>query len=626
MPLLIAAPLLAAAAVPERNVQHPIAALVESSVREMRRDPELSRREADRAMEALARQPDADLELRARLVLCDYYSERDLAAAEAQRDAAANLLPSVRRQGFRAGQKTCVGTVAEARGDNSLAYRSYDEATELAEAARDDEMLADALFARGYLLGVRGDYAGGLRDLRRAQLLFEHLGKALHALTALNSIAIIYNRMGDAVQAQQIYQRSLPVQRTAGLRREEAVTQYNLGRAAERLEQWTAAKAAFQTALQLSRELTYDRAQAYALRGLAAVALAENDAAGALRFVTEAAPLRARIVDARLGAQFALVEGGALRRMRRLGDARTKLELARQAMEQGDGQVDLVDLYDELASLEVAAGDWRAAYQWRTRSSSLGERLLRSQIDQRFAMQRVEFDTATKEKENAALLKANEASELALSQTKRARTLQIVAITLALALVAVLAGLALHQRRSNLRMRALAMTDDLTEAPNRRAVLRRLQRLLDEERGRDVCVLLLDIDHFKSINDRFGHAVGDRVLQAVAARLHACMQAGDFHGRVGGEEFLVVMTDLSLDAALARAEVLRFEITAIDTAHLFAEPGATVTASIGVAGRESDDAVSSLLQRADAALYLAKRDGRNCVRSIRVGDRNVASA
>ncbi|RYG85744.1 diguanylate cyclase, partial [bacterium] len=502
---------------------HPAAAIVERSVEEVRRDPELSRHEADRAMEALSRQPDADLELRTRLVLCDYYAERNLAAAEAQRDAAANLLPSVRRQGFRAGQQTCAGQVAEARGDNSLAYRSYEEATRLAENAKDDEMLADALFARGYLLGVRGDYAGGLRDLRRAQLLFEHLGKALHALTALNSIAIIYNRMGDAAQAQQIYQRALQAQRTAGLRREEAVTQYNL------------ARAAFQAALQLSRELAYDRAQAYALRGLAAVALAENDPVTALRFVGESLPARARIVDARLSAQFALVEGGALRRLRRLTEARAKFETARLAMEQGDGQVELVELYDELAALEVAGGDWRAAYQWRTRSRDLGERLLRNQIDQRFATQRVEFDTATKEKENAALVKANEANELALSQTERARALQVVAIALALALAAVLAGLALHQRRSNLRMRALAMTDELTEAPNRRAVLGRLQRLLEDERERAVCVLLLDIDHFKVINDRFGHAVGDRVLQSVAARLRACMQSGDFHGRIGGE-------------------------------------------------------------------------------------------
>jgi len=261
----------------------------------------------------------------------------------------------------------------------------------------------------------------------------------------------------------------------------------------------------------------------------------------------------------------------------------------------------------------VALGDWRGAYDWRSRAREVNERLLRRQIDQRFATLKVEFDTLTKEKENAALLKANAAGELALGQTRRARNLQRLVIGLAVLLAAVLGWVALHQRRSKLRMKALAHTDELTGSPNRRAVLSRMQELLASDPARPVCVLLLDIDHFKSINDRFGHPAGDKVLRAVSARLRAWLQQGDLHGRIGGEEFLVVTSGESLETVLARAEVLRFEFTTIETRAWF-DDGRTLTVSIGVTERRPDDTVSSMLQRADAALYAAKREGRNCIR------------
>jgi diguanylate cyclase (GGDEF)-like protein len=588
-------------------------ALVESSERQMRRDPEQSRRDAERALEVLGVTPAPDLELRAHLQLCDYHSERDGAQARSELLKIENLVPMVERRGLAAAAPSCAGLIAEAAGDNAAARREYDEAVRIAEEAVDNTMLAEALFSRGYLLGVQGDYSSGLADLRRAQALFEKVGKPLHSLTTLNSIAIIYNRMGDTAQAQSIYQRALASQRAAGLTREETVTLYNLGRAAENLRQWPQARTAFEESLKLARQLDYRRAEVYALRGLAAVAVAAGRPQDALVRVQEALARMGDVPDARLAAQVALVEGSALRLLQRLPESRAALDRARSVMEEGDAQGELVTLYDEYAQLSVDLGDWRGAYDWRSRAREVNERLLRRQIDQRFATLKVEFDTLTKEKENAALLKANEAGALALEQTRRARSLQALVIGLAVLLAAVLGWVALHQRRSKLRMKALAHTDELTSAPNRRAVLTRLQELLAGGPSRFLCVLLLDIDHFKSINDRFGHPAGDKVLRAVAARLRAWLEPGDLHGRIGGEEFLVVTTGDSLEDVLARAEVLRFQFTTIDT-HTWFDDGRTLTVSIGVTERRPDDNVSTLLQRADAALYAAKREGRNCVR------------
>jgi diguanylate cyclase (GGDEF)-like protein len=261
--------------------------------------------------------------------------------------------------------------------------------------------------------------------------------------------------------------------------------------------------------------------------------------------------------------------------------------------------------------VDADLGDWRRAFQWKEAAKNTNEQLLRNQLDQRFATLKVEFDTAAKEKENIALQKTNAANELVLGQTRRAQNLQVAVITLTALLAVLLATLAIHQRRSSLRMRQLAMTDELTEVPNRRAVLGLLAPRMEDPAGTSTALMILDIDHFKRINDDHGHPAGDRVLRAVATRLRACLVDPNFFGRIGGEEFLIVIPDCTVERAISVAEELRLEISNMETSALFAELR-TVTASIGVTLSVPGDNTSSLLQRADAALYRAKRSGRNC--------------
>jgi diguanylate cyclase (GGDEF)-like protein len=161
-------------------------------------------------------------------------------------------------------------------------------------------------------------------------------------------------------------------------------------------------------------------------------------------------------------------------------------------------------------------------------------------------------------------------------------------------------------------MRALAMTDELTDAPNRRAVLARLDAQLALP-GARCSVALLDVDHFKSINDQHGHPAGDEVLRTIAAHLRAQVPEPAFFGRLGGEEFLVVLPGADTAAALAAGERLREAIRGLEMSQWFAD-GLGITASLGVATqRDGAETSTTLLQRADAALYEAKRSGRNRV-------------
>ena len=161
-------------------------------------------------------------------------------------------------------------------------------------------------------------------------------------------------------------------------------------------------------------------------------------------------------------------------------------------------------------------------------------------------------------------------------------------------------------------MSYLANTDGLTRVSNRR----HLEVLLEEEEkraaryGNPFCVLLLDVDHFKRVNDAFGHDVGDEVLREMADLLFTSVRSVDHVGRWGGEEFLIVLPEVGLEEARTSAVRLKGLIEA----HAF-EPAGTVTASFGVAEFNRDEGLGALIKRADAALYGAKEEGRNKVRT-----------
>lgn len=595
------------------NVPHPAAALIERGSIAMRSDPDASRRDADAALALLRTRPDADLEIRARLLLCDYQSERDQAAMEKQVAAIEALLPRAHRPGLRAGLLTCQGEMRETLGDNSQALAFFEQAVRVASDARDDEMIANALYSRGYVLGLQGEYALGLADLRRAQGIYETLDMSAHALTAMNGIAILYNRMGDYAQARDIYTSALALQREAKMLREQAVTLHNLGRAHEYLGEWSDARRSFTESLAINREIHYGRGEAYALRGLAAVENGLGNWRGALDLLGQATALLRSTPDARLRAQIDLARGIALHGVGELDASAAALRAAIDVFRSGEARGELAASYAELAAVEAARGDWRSGYTQLSLAKQVSERLLRNQIDQRFATLRVEFDTASKEAENALLQRDIRENERALAQSRSVRRLQGVAIALAALLVALLATLAVHQRRTNRRMRNLAHTDELTAAPNRRAVLGRLAVILTGEGAGPCSALITDIDHFKGINDRYGHPIGDEVLKIVAQALRDALREPAFFGRLGGEEFLVVLPETALDEGRATAERLRASIEAIDLSHI-CPVGRRITVSVGVTVSRRSDTPSSMLQRADEALYAAKRAGRNAVR------------
>jgi two-component system, cell cycle response regulator len=163
--------------------------------------------------------------------------------------------------------------------------------------------------------------------------------------------------------------------------------------------------------------------------------------------------------------------------------------------------------------------------------------------------------------------------------------------------------------------------DRLTGLGNRRRMDEDLERLAQRtaRHGTRLSVALFDVDRFKQFNDTAGHAAGDEVLRSVAGELIGQCRSADAAYRYGGEELLVAFSDADLDSAIVAAERIRTAIEELAIPHPGVGPGGVVTVSGGVASLHSGEAVGTLLERADAALYEAKAAGRNRIAGERSG-------
>lgn len=218
---------------------------------------------------------------------------------------------------------------------------------------------------------------------------------------------------------------------------------------------------------------------------------------------------------------------------------------------------------------------------------------------------KLQIAALTKENQVLQLQKALGAKTLA-----NARLYAVLLITLVIFL-----GLwAYKTKRLQLHFMSLSRLDGLTGICNRHHFISQTQAALEHAREfqRELCIVLWDLDHFKAINDRHGHAMGDFVLQETVSRCRGHLQAHEAFGRFGGEEFCILLPGSGLEAARQRAEQLRMAITGIPVG--FGGGESRVSASFGIATtRSSGCELRQLLAHADSALYQAKRDGRNRV-------------
>ena len=224
-----------------------------------------------------------------------------------------------------------------------------------------------------------------------------------------------------------------------------------------------------------------------------------------------------------------------------------------------------------------------------------------------------EYEIRRRDFENRRLRAEADSRQQQVNALQRVRHWQTLALLLGAVLALMLAWLAWRQWKRSRRLRTLAMTDPLTGAASRLAIEKIADRALAtaQQHGAPLAVLLLDLDHFKQVNDGYGHPAGDAVLRDTVQAWQTQLRGRDALGRIGGEEFAVVCIGATQAQALVIANRL---LEATRTLRLpDIDPALRIATSIGVAEAAPGETREALFARADAALYRAKQRGRDRV-------------
>ncbi len=576
-------------------------------------DPKQSLGLARRAVAMARTIGDAGLLREAQQVLC-------LNTAAVDPEAA---LP-IAEDGLRAAQQVddpasaaafigCSAYALDLQGKPGEAALAYERAVTAAEKAQDTETLAEALATRGESRHYHGRYDDAIADLNRAYALHLKLRNKSGQRYTLNAIANVYSdeHVGEFDKAIGYYRQLLREDEASGLKSGVATARFNIGSALEMKGQYEAALREYRQALQIDTALNDTASIAEGELSIGSLLVKQGKAGEALPWIERALGRFVAAADAESTARARLHRAKALRALKRPREAMEDLDFAERHFQKQNNPRYLAQVYEVLASAHADAGDWRMAYQASVAYRKADKQLEKHAREEQGSRLRVQFDSAKKEQENRALLIENAHRGEALINAERVRSLQRVMIVFGMTFVVLLAAMVWQEVGKGRRMRALAMTDELTDLPNRRNIFEFLERQLRvaQASARPLGVIAFDVDHFKRINDAYGHHGGDRVLRAIAEIIDRQLPDNAKLGRMGGEEFLVVVPATQAAQVWEIAEALRTAMSA--AAFEGFRDGARVIISLGVTESRAEDDVEALLKRADAALYQAKREGRD---------------
>ncbi len=505
---------------------------------------------------------------------------------------------------------------------NQLAEQEADltQAVELAKRSEDKLTLAIALSARADMHSFRGQYADSLVGLFEAHQLYKSLSHRYGIGYTVQNIGTSFRRMGEydkAIEYLELSENEFTAPgdsyRLAFLLQQKAFVYGEQGKTVD-------AKQLLERVRKLYQQIDEPAFVTAIDIDLIWVANLEQRYSQSVELSAQILPQLAQLALQPGGAQvvnqglFYLYYAEALSATGQTAAAQQRFLQAEAELLALNSPRYLLWLQRTWSVALARAGDYAQAYQRLAAANKLQEQLNNQAKQQRESLLRYQFDTALQAEKNQQLTLENKLSMQQVQTLESAQRWQYIAIGLFILLALIALLYAISQIQRNRQLHRLAMTDELTQVANRRSILWFAEqvRQRSELSLEPWCLVLIDIDFFKQCNDNYGHDAGDQVLQQIAQAMKSLARGTDRLGRTGGEEFLLVLPQTRLEAAIEIAERLRAVVAAL---HFNAYPGIRISVSLGVtqAGRQED--VREVMSRADHALYQAKAAGRNQVAS-----------
>ncbi len=566
-------------------------------------------------LRALLPADDAAREVRFRSVYCGSRRWKDAALGLAYSDEALRMARDARDIASEARAMLCRAAHVMNTSGSQRGLPEVEKAIALLQDSQEQQLLAESLETRGDLHSLLGEQAEAMLDFQRARAAYRGAGIEHEVEPLMLSIAVAYRRMGDWPQAQRYFTQAVERMQDKGDWEGVATNLIQLGFLHGESGAPDKAADAFRRAEQVA--VTHDDPLSLnaARLGLAESQIALGDPDTALATLQQARAGFIAEQDESSDDMLLMLGGQALARQGRHVDALARYARALPLIERNGNERYLAMLYKAQAASHEALGHDAAALADYKRYTNLQMKLQGKMRLEQSRLLEYEYEIHRREFENRKLRADAEAKQQQVAALERTRRWQWLAIGLGTMLLAVLASLAWQQWKKTHKLREETLQDPLTGIANRAGIEGQANRALEQAKqdGAPLSLLMLDLDHFKSINDRHGHAAGDAALRAATSAWQAQLRGRDPLGRIGGEEFVVVCPETSLEQALVVANRLRDAARALRFPDI--DPELRISVSIGIALAKREDNREALFARADAALYRAKQQGRDRVES-----------
>lgn len=522
------------------------------------------------------------------------------------------------------------GVLQRKLGHFDEALADFESAAKLQRDGSDPAQLARELNSIGMLHGRTGRFSDAALVHNEALDLARAAGDKPEMARSLRLLGVLYRNLDDEERGTE-YLREALAQVQARNHRESIILTAELGISLMNMERFDEAAGYIEQAAAMAEQSGNAQNKVNAYSRMADLELVRGHWEEAKRWVDRAWLEYDRVAvrdQVLLGLSRVRVFSARGATPEILAQARTTLEGARKI---GDRILERAAL-DVVADLELGLGDAASAYATRKTHQKLDKELAMDMAGRRIAVLEASLEQERADMEKQLLTSENQIKDLRIT---RQRYLGLAMVSGMVALVAVLLLLfwrVRSMRQTNAELRAnrdqlaqlhaallktserlehMANTDALTGVANRHAVMRRIELVWQRARiGGGGCLMLIDLDHFKLVNDRHGHLAGDAVLRAAAERMQSALPEQALLGRWGGEEFIVVLESLAAPEALDIAERLRRQL---DDVVQWQDHAIHCTGSIGVAMLDSTlfSSADEWIAASDRALYRAKREGRN---------------
>lgn len=518
------------------------------------------------------------------------------------------------------GSLNGIGAVALSQGKTDEALTYMEKALPYMEKAGIKSKLAAIYNNLSVIYYNQGSFSIALDNISKTLKLYEETENKAGICVALNAIGNIQVKLSRIDEGMASFKKGLEISRETGNPQLELVSLINVGDVERNRGHIEQALEHFRAALELGRKIQNRDYIGVCLNNIADAYRTQGTYKRALRNYLEALKIFEEL-KAKPRISVALANIGQLYALRNQpGKAEVYLLRAYHMAKEIQDKNRLKDASESLYKLYEKQKRYKEALKFRNEFENIKGKLLSAQAYEKISALEASHEKETRQKQIELLKKEQEVRDERIRRQRITITLSVLAIVLTIILLMTLyhrfklkvkSSMALEEAFQ--KMEQLASTDQLTGLYNRRSLLERIE-IETVRMGRTwkpFSFIMLDIDDFKKINDTFGHECGDAVLIILATTLAGSLRLQDVSARWGGEEFLLLLPDTTIEGALRLAEKIRHNVESLIVS--CNENEIQFTISSGVSSYDHPGPIESVIRKADDALYRAKKGGKNCV-------------